>query len=116
MNLAEQIKSLFPNLVIETSDQRGDTVVTVKKEAIKEIAFSLKQTPELGFNLLMDLFAVDYLHWEEKACRFEVVYNLFSVEKNRRVFIKIRVSEEDTKVDSVAAIWPAANWYEREVW
>jgi len=116
MNLAEQVKRKFPNLVQETLEQNGDQVVVIRKDAIKSLASSLKTDPDFQFNLLTDLTAVDYLHWEEKEIRFEVIYNLFSLTKNYRLFIKARVPETDPTIDSVAPLWPAANWYEREVW
>ena len=116
MTLAEQIKSKFPNLVLEAVENRGDQAIVIKKEGIKNIAATLKNDPAFDFNVLMDLAAVDYLHWEEKEFRFEVVYNLFSLPKNERLFIKALVRETEPEIDSVASVWPAADWYEREVW
>ena len=116
MELTERIKAKFPNLVLETFVKSGDSTVVIKKEGIKDIARILKTDPEFDFNMLMDLTAVDYLYWEEKAFRFEVVYNLFSLKHNRRLFVKALVSEEEPSVDSVTSLWAAANWYEREVW
>ena len=91
-------------------------MIVIKKEGIKNIASTLKNDPEFRFNMLMDLSAVDYLHWEEKADRFEVIYNFYSISKNQRLFIKALVKESEPEVDSVASVWPSANWYEREVW
>jgi NADH-quinone oxidoreductase subunit C len=115
-NLAEAIQTKFPNLVKSVYDLHGDAGIVIKKEGIKEIARFLKNDPEFGFNVLMDLAAVDYLRWEEKEFRFEVIYNLFSLQKNRRIFVKAQVHETQAELDSVSAVWPAANWYEREVW
>ena len=47
--------------------------------------------------------------------RFEVVYHLHSVEHNRRVRLKCRVSGTGPVIDSVTSVWRSANWYEREV-
>ena len=116
MNLSENIKFKFPNLVLEATENHGDPVIVLKKEGIKHIASVLKSDSAFGFNMLMDLTAVDYLHWEEKEFRFEVIYNLFSLPKNQRLFIKVSVKENEPEVDSVCSIWPAANWFEREVW
>ncbi len=116
MNLAEKVKSKFPNLVQEALVSHGDQIVVIRKDAIKSLVSSLKTDPDFQFNLLTDLTAVDYLHWEEKEIRFEVIYNLFSLIKNHRLFIKARVPETDPTIDSVASLWPAANWYEREIW
>ena len=114
--LAKRIKSKFPNVVTEALSLNGDPAVVVKKEGIRALAASLKMDPDFQFNILMDLFAVDYLFWEEKASRFEVAYNLFSLARNQRLFIKALVPERDCQIDSVTSVWPAADWFEREVW
>ena len=116
LSLAEQLKSRFPNLVLEALDNKGDQMIVIKKEGIKDISAVLKNTPEFSFNVLMDMTAVDYLHWEEKADRFEVIYNLYSISKNRRLFIKVPVKESETEIDSVTGTWLSADWYEREIW
>jgi len=116
MNLAEQVRAKFPNDIAEVLDQKGDTLVYVKREALKRVMHSLKSDADFRFDVLMDLFAVDYLHWEEKSQRFEIVYNLFSTARNRRLFVKTAVPEKDANVDSVVSVWPAADWFEREVW
>ena len=114
--LAEQIKSKFPNLVLDAFVNKGDQMIIIKKEAIRDVSAVLKSDPSFQFNVLMDLTAVDYLHWEEKEFRFEVIYNLYSLTKNRRLFIKALVKENEPEIDSVVSLWPSANWFEREVW
>lgn len=95
---------------------RGDAGVLVRRASVRAFLSAVKDDAELKLNMLMDLTAVDYLHWEEKEDRFEVVYNLFSLSKNHRLFVKVRIPETDPVVDSAVALWPAADWYEREVW
>ena len=123
MGLVEKIRQKFPNIVIDAwvrtspaPTDSGDEVIYVKKEGIKTICHALRDDPDFEFNMLMDLFGVDYLFWEEKENRFEVVYNLYSLPKNHRLFVRVPVPETDANVDSVTALWPAANWFEREVW
>ncbi len=48
--------------------------------------------------------------------RFEVVYHLYSVQRNHRLRIKVPLTEADPAIDSVTTVWSAANWLEREVW
>lgn len=48
--------------------------------------------------------------------RFEVVYHLYSITQNRRLRLKVPLTEADPVVDSVATVWRSANWFEREVW
>ena len=116
MNLAEQVKNKYSAFVLDTSSNAGDPVVIAKKESVKNLMAALRADSDFDFNLLMDLTAVDYLFWEEKEKRFEIVYNLYSLRKKHRLFVKAQVREADASIDSVTEVWPAADWYEREVW
>lgn len=49
-------------------------------------------------------------------CRFEVVYHFYSLTTNLRLRLKVPVTETDPEVDSLTGLWPAADWFEREVW
>ena len=114
--LAEKVKATFPNLVTEALVLSGSETVVARPEAVKSLAQALKTGADFQFDILMDLFAVDYLHWEEKEKRFEVVYNLFSSTKNHRLFVKVPLAESAPEIDSVVPVWPAADWFEREAW
>jgi NADH-quinone oxidoreductase subunit C len=81
---------------------------------VQEIFRLLKEDPQLDFNFLVDLTAVDYL--DKRTPRFEVVYHLYSLSKNHRLRVKIPVAGEDPVVDSLTPLWKGANWLEREVW
>ena len=57
--------------------------------------------------------------WERgvgEAFRFEVVYHLYSLTHNHRLRVRVPVDDRDPSVASVTGLWPAANWFEREVW
>lgn len=114
--LLPQIQEKFVSSVVSAVVDKGDVIVTVKRESLQEFLKALRSGPEFDFNMLMDIFAVDYLHWEEKEVRFEVTYNLFSLSKNQRLFVRVAVPETDPSLDSAVSVWPAADWYEREVW
>ena len=114
--LAEKVKATFPNLVTEALVLSGSETVIARPEAVKSLMQSLKTGAEFQFDILMDLFAVDYLHWEEKEKRFEVVYNLFSLAKNHRLFVKVPLSETRPEIDSVISVWAGADWFEREAY
>jgi NADH-quinone oxidoreductase subunit C len=53
--------------------------------------------------------------WLGQEPRFEVVHHLYSVKRNHRVRVKARVPEPLCEIDSVAGVYPSANWMEREV-
>ncbi len=116
--IAEKIKSKYSAWVTEALGDigGGHPTLLAKKESIRSLAEALKKDVDFQFNMLMDLFAVDYLHWEEKANRFEVVYNLYSLTKTHRLFVKVPLAENEAELDSVVSVWAAADWLEREVW
>ncbi len=99
------------NLVLETSDFRGDFTVVVPAEKITEVAKILKEDEELAFDLIEDVTAVD---WAKRKGRFTVVYHVYSLKNNFRLRIKINL--EGTEAPSVVSVWPGANWYERETY
>jgi NADH-quinone oxidoreductase subunit C len=69
---------------------------------------------EFSFTVLTDETAVDY--WGRKEPRFEVIYQLHCREQNLRLFLRTTAAEEDPTLPSMTAIFPNANWYEREIW
>jgi NADH-quinone oxidoreductase subunit C len=123
----ERIKEKFGEAVLAIHDFRGDETAIVKKESVVETLRFLKEEPEFDFNILMDLSAVDYQTFgdpgpfrpyaqEGKGARFEVVYHLYSLRHNHRVRIKVPVEYKDLAVPTATGLWPAADWFEREVW
>jgi NADH-quinone oxidoreductase subunit C len=107
-----KLKEKFPDSILEISDFRNDLTGVVRKEDIVSICIFLRDDTELSFNFLSDLCGVDYL---ERKPRFDVVYNLYSINKNHRLRLKVRV-EEGESVPSVTPVWSTANWHEREVY
>ena len=111
--ILRRLAEAFPDAVEETHERLGDATARVDRGRIVELLAFLRDTPELEFDMLSDLTAVDYLGEEP---RFEVVYHLYSLPRNQRLRIKARVPEDDCEIESVIEVWPAANWLEREVW
>jgi len=116
----ERLQEHFAGDIRETHAFRGDETAVIRPSSLKAVAQFLKDTPELDFNFLMDLTAVDYLFFAggriQKEFRFEVVYHFFSLKFNHRIRIKVPVDEKNPEVDSLCDLWASANWYEREVW
>jgi NADH-quinone oxidoreductase subunit C len=110
--IAEIVKSQFPSEVIEIVTFRDQLSLLVKKSRIFEIMTYLHDSPDLSFDYLADLCGVDYQG--RKDHRFEVVYNLLSIQHNHPIRIKAMVSEIECSIDSVVGIWAGANWHERE--
>jgi NADH-quinone oxidoreductase subunit C len=87
--------------------------VYVSRDDLPAVARALRERHDLGFDLLVDLTAVDFLPREP---RFEIVYMLVSIERRARLRLKVRLDGTDAHLASVSSVWPAANWLEREVW
>jgi len=108
-----RIKDQFQEDIVELHQQLGQDTVIVSRSALVKLARFLKEEPELQYNYLMDLTAVDYF---KRKPRFEVVYHFLSLKNRFRVRVKVPVGEPDPELDSLVSLWPSANWYEREVY
>jgi NADH-quinone oxidoreductase subunit C len=89
---------------------RGEVTIEIAPARIASICGYLKYDQK--FVRLSSVTAVDRYPAEP---RFEVVYHLHSLERNLRVRLKCRLPGGDPAIESVASVWGAANWYEREV-
>ncbi|MBI2885588.1 MAG: NADH-quinone oxidoreductase subunit C [Chloroflexi bacterium] len=105
--LAEAIQRSFPSSVVETQRE----AVVVAREAVRDICFYLKESPELDFSMLTSVTAVDYVDY------FEVVYHLVSLSRNQSAILKARApGRADPWVPSVVPVWQGADFQERETW
>jgi len=109
--ILRKLQEKFPRSILQVAEFRGELTIVVKKKDIVSLCSFLRDDPQLCFNFLSDLCGVDY---PERALRFEVVYNLYSIERNHRVRLKVQVKEGES-VPSVTSVWSTANWHEREV-
>jgi NADH-quinone oxidoreductase subunit C len=89
----------------------GELTLTVAPSAIPAFVAWLKADPNCRFTTLIDITAVD---WPAREARFDVVYHFLSMHLNQRIRVKAAV-REDELVPSITAEFPAADWYEREV-
>jgi NADH-quinone oxidoreductase subunit C len=110
--ILDKVKERFGNDVRESGTAHGDEWIMVDRERALEILRALRDEPDLQFNFLSDVTAVD---WDTRTPRFDVVYNLNSLTKNHRLRVKIGVDGKDPWVHSAFEIWKAADWLEREV-
>jgi NADH-quinone oxidoreductase subunit C len=97
--------------LLDTKQAVGEVTLTVKRDEIVHVLKSLRDTPGLECQQLMEMAGVDY---PDRPERFEVVYHLLSLTMNRRIRVKVS-TDEATPVPSVTGLWPVAGWLEREV-
>jgi len=111
--ILEKLKGQFSAEIVVTHEDKGDLTVVVRKEKLREILEFLKNDPDLSFEMLMDVCGVDYLPQDEKP-RFEAVYHLYSISKNHRLRVRVKVPEADMTLPSAIDLWKSADWHERE--
>jgi NADH-quinone oxidoreductase subunit C len=109
--LGEMIASKLAGAVTGFEVAFGELTLTAETDAILRVLKFLRDDPECRFVCFTDLAGADYPQREK---RFDIVYHLLSPYKNHRIRVKIE-ADEDTQVPSAIPVFPAANWYEREV-
>ncbi|RPH39763.1 MAG: NADH-quinone oxidoreductase subunit D [Desulfobulbaceae bacterium] len=110
----ETIRGTFPES--HCFENLDSLVITAVPDTLSEILNFLKNDPALGFGLLLDVTAVDYLHYPgNHSSRFGVVYILRNWEKNLLAQVKVAVSDPEVGLPSATGIWDSAHWAEREV-
>jgi NADH-quinone oxidoreductase subunit C len=110
-DLREAIALRQEAAVVDSAIAVGELTMTVAPNTIASFLGYLRTDPSCLFTTLIDITAVD---WPERERRFDVVYHLLSMHLNQRIRVKAEV-REDELVPSIVAEFPAADWYEREV-
>jgi NADH-quinone oxidoreductase subunit C len=96
-----------------TSFKGQDRLVTVAADSLATLQV-LRDS--LGFDMLIDVTAVDLLEYEGAKHRFEVVYCLLNTESSERLIVSMYLDEPDLEIDSLWSLWKAADWLERELY
>jgi NADH-quinone oxidoreductase subunit C len=109
-DIAKKLAARFPQAVVEAAPAAAATSAVIKSEFFLEVAACLKNSPDLAFDLLVDITSVDY--WDY----FEVVYRLISLKFNNSLVLKVRCYDrEKPAVPSLTGLWKGADLMEREV-
>ena len=108
---AARIAEKFPAAITGENEFRGEKTLMLGAAAIREVCGFAKES--LGFDYLVDISSVDHFGDEP---RFEIVYELYSMEHGTHLRLKIPVSEDACEAPTVTDIWPTANWHEREIY
>jgi len=97
-----------------TSEFRGNFRLHVAADKLAACLACLKD--DCGFDMLVDITAVDYLNYAGARDRFGVVYALLNTASGQRIYVKTAVNEPDLRLPSVFPLWKGADWMEREVY
>jgi len=118
--IAEEISDQFGPAAIAQETQDNVPTFWVAKDRMPALLRFLKEEVERPYKMLYDLSAIDErmrVHRDgQPASDFTVVYHLLSFDRNEYLRIKVALAEGRLSLPTITHIWPAANWYEREVW
>jgi NADH-quinone oxidoreductase subunit C len=105
-----QLRAWNPAAVVGVKEEFGELTVEIERAFIRDACDFLKRDSD--FNFFADVTCVD---WWPREPRFEVVYHLLSIFRKQRVRLKVRLAGVDANVESVTSVYPAANFFEREI-
>ena len=107
---ATELSAALPGAIRTHALSNGELTIDVEiGEIVRTMSF-LRDDPNCEFKILVDICGVD---WPKREKRFDVVYHLLSLTKNIRLRARV-LAAEDEAVPSIVAVYPAANWFERE--
>jgi NADH-quinone oxidoreductase subunit C len=98
-----------PEALVDAKFDRGELTLTIAAEEIRAAAATVQAA---GYNAFEDVTAVD---WFPSSPRFQLSYHILSHAYKERIRLRVMVGGEAPAVESITAVWPAANFYEREV-
>jgi len=98
-----------PDALTDARWDRDELTLTIAREEIIASATALQRA---GYNFLEDVTAVD---WFPAIPRFQISYHIVSHLHKERIRLRVMIDESSASVDSITAVWPSADYYEREV-
>jgi NADH-quinone oxidoreductase subunit C len=108
--IGNAVSRALPGAIRSQALNVGELTLIVERSEIVRVLQFLRDDPACEFKILVDICGVDWPHREH---RFDVVYHLLSLTRNRRLRVKVE-TDETNPVPTVVSIYPAANWLERE--
>lgn len=96
------------------SEFRDNRRIVVPSAKLFDVLKFLKETS--GFDLLVDITAVDYLHYPNAKDRFGVIHCLANTKTAERLVVKTLLNEPELTIRSAYSLWKGADWMEREVY
>jgi len=110
--LSAYVREMRGTLVADAAITLGELTLTTSAENVIALLTFLRDDARCGFISFIDICGVD---WPQRAERFDVVYHLLSPKQNLRIRIKLATGE-DQPVPSACAVYPGADWFEREAY
>ena len=112
--VVEKVKAGLADVIQDIGLPQGDAVVFVEPSCLLTVAKFLKNDSELKFDYLSDIRGVDYL-LEERELRFEAVYQLYSIDHQHSIRVRVGIDEDNPSVPTVSDLWKGALYPEQEL-
>lgn len=112
--ILEKLREAFGTDSFVMSEFRDNVRVHIDRARVFEFLKYLKE--QMGFDMLADLTAVDYLYYPDATDRFGVIYVLLNTTTGARLVVKTMLNEPNLKLPSAFPLWKGADWMEREVY
>ncbi len=98
-----------PDALTDARFDRDELTLTIAPDHIRAACEALRSA---GYNFFEDMTAVD---WHPMSPRFQLSYHLLSHSRKERIRLRTTIDEPDPAIETITSVWPAANFYEREV-
>ncbi len=110
--LSRKLTARFPELTLD-HDLAGEPMLRVPADKYLETVAALRNEPEFQFTILVQIYGA---HYPDDDAPFEAVALLSSLHLGAHLPVKVRAQGTPPTVPSLAMVWPAANWHERETY
>ncbi len=107
------IRGKFADTIQEIIEAIGEITLVVRREGLIELMTFLRDEPSLRFDYLSDIGGLDL--GEFASPRFAVAYQLYSLDLNHRLRVKVFLDEDDAHLPTLWNVWKTSNWLEREI-
>ncbi|MCJ8508400.1 NADH-quinone oxidoreductase subunit C [Rhizobium lemnae] len=111
-DFAAYVNEARPGLVASSAIAYDELTLNTTPESLIALLTFLRDDVQARYVNLVDIAGVD---WPKRARRFDVVYHLLSPSQNARIRVKVQCGEDEA-VPSACAVYPGADWFEREAW
>jgi NADH-quinone oxidoreductase subunit C len=119
MSVLEPLSEQLEALGVKPVGPHAATMAEGSKSLVAEprqLVPAVQAVKEAGFEMLSDIFGIDYLDYPGyRGKRFAVVYNLYSIEHNARLFLRVYLDDGET-LPTITHLWKGASFMEREVY
>jgi NADH-quinone oxidoreductase subunit C len=109
--VVRRLRAQFGEDLLDSAEAHGEAVVRVAPGRYRELVQMLRDDPELGFDFLDFVSAVD-----RKEEGLDLVVQLYSTQRRHRARVKMGCDPEEPRAPTIHDLYPGANWHERETW